>query len=82
MLIRGQHRTGLIDMTGIVLTVRENQENDTYMIIADNANSRIEVLMGIYSTKEKAVKALDRIQEAYLYDAANYQMPQDCEVEE
>ena len=38
-------------------------------------------LLGEYSTKEKAMKVLDMIQEAYVNGHIDYQMPADSEVE-
>ena len=38
-------------------------------------------LLGEYSTKKKAIKVLDMIQEAYVNGHINYQMPEDSEVE-
>lgn len=38
-------------------------------------------LLGEYSTKEKAMKVLDMIQEAYVNGHVDYQMPEDSEVE-
>lgn len=38
-------------------------------------------LLGEYSNKEKAVKVLDMIQEAYVNGHIDYQMPEDSEVE-
>lgn len=38
-------------------------------------------LLGEYSTKAKAMKVLDMIQEAYINGHADYQMPEDSEVE-
>lgn len=37
-------------------------------------------LLGEYSTKEKAMKVLDMIQEAYVNGHIDYQMPADSEV--
>ena len=39
-------------------------------------------LLGEYSTKAKAMKILDMIQEAYVNGHIDYQMPADSEVEE
>lgn len=36
--------------------------------------------MGYYSTREKAMKVLDMIQEAYVNGHIDYQMPEDSEV--
>lgn len=38
-------------------------------------------LLGEYSTKEKAMKVLDMIQEAYVNGHVDYQMSEDSEVE-
>lgn len=38
-------------------------------------------LLGEYSTKVKAMKVLDMIQEAYVNGHIDYQMPEDSEVE-
>lgn len=38
-------------------------------------------LLGEYSTKAKAMKVLDMIQEAYVNGHIDYQMPEDSEVE-
>ena len=37
-------------------------------------------LLGEYSTKAKAIKVLDMIQEAYINGHIDYQMPEDSEV--
>ena len=37
-------------------------------------------LLGEYSTKAKAMKVLDMIQEAYITGHVDYQMPEDSEV--
>jgi hypothetical protein len=37
-------------------------------------------LLGEYSTKAKAMKVLDMIQEAYINGHVDYQMPEDSEV--
>ena len=37
--------------------------------------------IGHYSTREKAIKVLDMIQEAYVNGHIDYQMPEDSEVE-
>ena len=40
-----------------------------------------EMRLGYYSTKAKAMKVLDMIQESYVNGHINYQMPDDSEVE-
>ncbi len=85
MLIRSQDRTKLIDIAGKTIAIdRANAIGITY------ANSN--VLLGKYTSKEKAIKVLDMIQETYkqqkteiiyregIYDIGTFQMPEDNEV--
>lgn len=80
MLIRSQDRTKLVDLAGKTISIdRANAIGITY------ANSN--VLLGKYTSKEKAMKVLDIIQETYkqektegIYDIGTFQMPEDSEV--
>ena len=85
MLIRSQDRTKLVDIAGKTISIdRVNAIGITY------ANSN--VLLGKYTSKEKAMKVLDMIQEYYkqekteiiyregIYDIGTFQMPEDSEV--
>lgn len=38
-------------------------------------------ILGYYSTKTKAIKVLDMIQESYINGHIDFQMPEDSEVE-
>lgn len=85
MLIRSQDRTKLVDIAGKTIAIDcANAIGITY------ANSN--VLLGKYTSKEKAIKVLDIIQETYkqqkteiiyregIYDIGTFQMPEDNEV--
>ena len=85
MLIRSQDRTKLVDIAGKTIAIdRANAIGIMY------ANSN--VLLGKYTSKEKAIKVLDMIQETYkqqktemiyrewIYDIRTFQMPEDSEV--
>lgn len=73
MLIRSQDRTKLVDIAGKTISIdRTNAIGITY------ANSN--VLLGKYTSKEKAMKVLDMVQESYINGHINYQMPEDSEV--
>lgn len=94
MFIRTQDRNGLIDINNITFRLTEPEYG--YEIICYNtaciADEGYE-LLGHYSTKEKALKVLDMIQNAYeeyehekafktgLRLFKTFQMPKDDEVE-
>ena len=79
MLIRSQDRTKLVDIAGKTIAIdRANAIGITY------ANSN--VLLGKYTSKEKALKVLDLIGHAYNnfeigFDCSVFQMPEDEEVD-
>lgn len=77
MLIRSQDKEMIINMT---VTNRIYVEN----AYRPNGNlfdiSTDETILGHYSTKAKAMKVLDMIQEAYVNGHIDYQMPADSEV--
>lgn len=74
MLIRSQNKEVLvafeylpnIEVSGGVISARRDME--------------WHCLLGEYSTKEKAMKVLDMVQEAYVNGHIDYQMPEDSEV--
>lgn len=73
MLIRSQDKTKLVDLAGKTISIdRANAIGITY------ANSN--VLLGKYTSKEKAMKVLDMVQESYINGHIDYQMPEDSEV--
>lgn len=77
MLIRSQDKEKIINMTAT---------NRIYVEEVYRANGNLfdistdETILGHYSTKEKAMKVLDMIQEAYVNGHIDYQMPEDSEV--
>lgn len=78
MLIRSQDKEMIINMTAT---------NRIYVEEVYRANGNLfdistdETILGHYSTKAKAMKVLDMIQEAYVNGHIDYQMPDDSEVE-
>ena len=76
MLIRSQDKRILINMNNVSsIEVGDNE----LRIFADDGETIYD--LGEYSTKAKAMKALDMIQEAYVNGHIDYQMPEDSEVE-
>lgn len=74
MLIRSQNKE--------VLAVFENLLDIEVSggVISERKDMGWCCLLGEYSTKEKAMKVLDMIQEAYVNGHIDYQMPADSEV--
>lgn len=92
MIIRSQDKRGIVNLNNIdSITVKEYSHD----ICAFNGTMESEILIGKYSTEEKAIKVLDMIQEAYSrmedikcgavyaqkYDSFCFQMPDDEDVE-
>lgn len=73
MLIRSQDRTKLVDITGKTIIV--SGINDIEISYANSS-----VRLGHYTSKEKAIKVLDMIQESCINCHIDFQMPQDEEV--
>ena len=77
MLIRSQDKRILINMNNVSsIEVGDNE----LRIFADDGETIYD--LGYYSTKEKALKVLDMIQEAYVNGHIDYQIPGDSEVKE
>ena len=78
MLIRSQDKRMIVNFENIctISVFPEKDSEDIY--IEDGAGS---LVVGRYSTKTKAMKVLDMIQEAYVNGHIDYQMPEDSEVE-
>lgn len=75
MLIRSQDKRILINMNNVSsIEVGDNE----LRIFADDGETIYD--LGSYSTKAKAMKVLDMIQEAYVNGHIDYQMPADSEV--
>lgn len=76
MLIRSQDKRILINMNNVSsIEVGDNE----LRIFADDGETIYD--LGSYSTKEKAMKVLDMIQEACINGHIDFQMPEDSEVE-
>lgn len=78
MLIRSQNKAAIVNLDNVfnIATIR-------------NINGAVAIYIGSqgacciiaeYSTKAKAMKVLDMIQEAYVNGHIDYQMPEDSEV--
>lgn len=75
MLIRSQDKRILININNVSsIEVGDNE----LRIFADDGEAIYD--LGEYSTKAKAMKVLDMIQEAYTNGYIDYQMPEDSEV--
>lgn len=85
MLIRSQDREFLINFNNSILI---NFNNSIVINIMDIEGavkivcsySCKDYIIGHYSSKAKAIKVLDMIQEAYINGHIDYQMPADSEV--
>lgn len=78
MLIRSQDKEILVNFN--VSAGIEIEEGPVRTVITSYITG-CSYLLGEYSTKEKAMKVLDMIQEAYVNGHIDYQMPADSEVE-
>lgn len=61
-----------------ICTVSAFPEKDSEDIYVEDGTGSL--MVGRYSAKEKAMKVLDMIQEAYVNGHIDYQMPEDSEV--
>lgn len=81
MLIRSQDKTALVKFENIVVDLKLP---DSLKVICwswnDAQRSGGYFVLGKYSTKAKAIKVLDMIQEAYVNGHIDFQMPEDSEV--
>lgn len=78
MLIRSQSRTILMDCDFYAV----EDHGSKYEVITLSGKSGISIGLGMYSTKEKALKVLNDIQDFYEYKyCETFQMPQDEDVE-
>lgn len=81
MLIRSQDKTTLVRFENIVVNLKLP---DSLKVICwswnDAQRSGGYFVLGKYSTKAKAIKVLDMIQEAYVNGHIDFQMPEDSEV--
>lgn len=78
MLIRSQDKRMIVNFDNIC-TVSAFPEKDSEDIYVEDGTGSL--MVGRYSTKEKAIKVLDMIQKAYVNGHIDYQMPEDGSVE-
>lgn len=78
MLIRSQNKAVLLNFSNLdaIYTVKDGDD-----FIISSLEDENKCTLGKYSTKEKAMKVLDMIQEAYVNGHIDYQMPEDGGVE-
>lgn len=81
MLIRSQDKTALVKFENIVVNLKlPDSLNVICWSLQDAQRSGGYFILGEYSTKAKAMKVLDMIQEAYINGHIDYQIPKDSEV--
>ena len=78
MLIRSQNRELLIDFNNSPAIGIMKVGWCAVKITCSDTDETLDI--GSYSTKEKAIKVLDMIQEAYVNGHIDFQMPEDSEV--
>lgn len=79
MLIRSQDKRMIVNFENIcTVSASAFPEKDSEDIYVEDGTGSL--MVGRYSTKEKAMKVLDMIQEAYVNGHIDYQMPEDSEV--
>ena len=93
MLIRSQDKMSLVKFENIVININNINGKEIICWSQMNPGEDEYILLGHYSTKQKAMKVLDMIQEAYeryeyekvfktgLTLFETFQMPEDSEVE-
>lgn len=77
MLIRSQDKEILINFNNSPVIKIMGTKGDVTIICSDTYETFV---IGNYSTKAKAMKVLDMIQEAYINGHIDYQIPEDSEV--
>lgn len=78
MLIRSQNKRMIVNFDNICTVSASPEKHSEDIYVEDGTGS---LMVGRYSTKAKAIKVLDMIQEAYVNGHIDYQMPEDSEVE-
>lgn len=77
MLIRSQDKETLTNFNSSIVINIYDIEGAVKMVCSYSCDDYI---IGHYSSKEKAMKVLDMIQEVYVNGHIDYQMPEDSEV--
>lgn len=81
MLIRSQNKIFLVKFENIVININNINGKEIICWSQMNPGEDEYISLGNYSTKAKAMKVLDMIQEAYINGHIDFQMPEDSEVE-
>ena len=79
MLIRSQDKEALLNFNNLTAIYMKKIDKDFAIVYNDFEDV---YTLGKYSTKAKAIKVLDMLQEAYVNGHIDYQMPTDGSVEE
>lgn len=92
MLIRSQNKMSLVKFKNIVININNISGKEIICWSQMNPGEDEYISLGHYSTKAKAMKVLDMIQEAYveyeaeriykegIFEIGTFQMPEDLEV--
>lgn len=80
MLIRSQNKMSLVKFENIIVNINNINGKEIICWSQINPGEDEYISLGHYSTKVKAMKVLDMIQEAYVNGHIDYQMPADSEV--
>ena len=80
MLIRSQNKIYLVKFENIVININNINGKEIICWSQMNPGEDEYISLGHYSTKEKSMKVLDMIQEAYVNGHIDYQIPADSEV--
>lgn len=78
MLIRSQDKRMIVNFDNICTVSASPEKHSEDIYVEDGTGS---LMVGRYSTKQKSMKVLDMIQEAYVNGHIDYQIPGDSEVE-
>ena len=77
MLIRSQDKRMIVNFDNICTASASPEKHSEDIYVEDGTGS---LMVGRYSTKAKAMKVLDMMQEAYVNGHIDYQIPGDSEV--
>lgn len=80
MLIRSQNKMSLVKFENIIVNINNINGKEIICWSQINPGEDEYISLGHYSTKVKAMKVLDMIQEAYVNGHIDYQMSADSEV--
>lgn len=78
MLIRSQDKRMIVNFDNICTVSASPEKHSEDIYVEDGTGS---LMVGRYSTRAKAMKVLDMMQESYVNGHIDYQIPGDSEVE-